>query len=128
MADARLSRPVVTAVRDGKFFGIRAGVRPHRFLGLWAVVVGDRVFVRTWNDKPTGWFRAFDDDRRGVFQLPSGREIRIRTRLARGDRLLDAVDAAYEEKYNTPGSRKWVRGFATKTRRVKTLELLPRSR
>ncbi|HMD37268.1 MAG TPA: DUF2255 family protein [Vicinamibacterales bacterium] len=120
---ARLARSVADEVREGKIFGIRAGLRPHRFLGLWAVTIGDRVFVRTWNDKPTGWFRAFAKDRRGVFQVPSGREIPIRVRRAGGERLLDAIDAAYAAKYNTPGSKKYVRGFATARRRVKTLEL-----
>jgi hypothetical protein len=121
-----LTRPVVDEVRRGKNFGIRAGLGSHRFLALWAVAVGDRVFVRTWNDKPTGWFRAFAKDRRGTFRVPSGREIPIRVRRAGGERVLDAIDAAYAEKYNTPGSMKFVRGFATKRRRVKTLELLRR--
>lgn len=125
-ASKRLPRAVVEEVRTRKIFGIRAGLGPHRFLALWAVAVGDRVFLRTWNDKPTGWFRAFAIDGRGVFQIPSGREIPIRVRRAGGARLLDAIDAAYAEKYNTPGSRKFVRGFATPRRRVKTLELLRR--
>ncbi|HEV3139033.1 MAG TPA: DUF2255 family protein [Vicinamibacterales bacterium] len=123
---SRLPRPVVESVRVGKIFGIRAGVQPHRFLALWAIAVGDRVFVRTWSDKPTGWFRAFAKDRRGVLQIPSGREVPIRVRAARGDRLLDAIDAAYAAKYNTRASMKYVRGFATPRRRVKTLELLRR--
>jgi hypothetical protein len=123
---ATLSGPVVEAVRDGKIFGIRAGIKPHRFVGVWAVVVGSRVFVRTWNDKATGWFRAFAKDRRGVLQIPSGREVAIRARVATSDRLLLSIDAAYREKYNTPGSMKYVRGFATPRRRVKTLELVRR--
>ena len=123
---ATLSRPVVESIRQGKIFGIRAGLAPHRFLGLWAVTVGERVFVRTWNDKPTGWFRAFAKDRRGVLQIPSGREVPIRVRVARGERLLSAIDAAYREKYNTPGSRKYVRGFATPKRRIKTFEVVRR--
>ena len=123
---ATLSRPVVESVREGKIFGIRAGIVPHRFVGVWAVAVGNRVFVRTWNDKPTGWFRAFAKDRRGLLQIPAGREVPIRVRVAKGDRLLRSVDAAYKEKYNTPGSLKYVRGFATPRRRVKTLELMRR--
>jgi hypothetical protein len=123
---ATLSRLVVEAVKEGKIVGIRAGIEPHRFLGIWAVTVGSRVFVRTWNDKPTGWFRAFAKDRRGVLQLLSRREVPIRVRVARGDRLLRSIDAAYKEKYNTPGSLKYVRGFVTPRRRAKTLELVPR--
>jgi len=123
---ATLSRPVVESVRVGKIVGIRAGVAPHRFLRVWAVAVGNRVFVRTWNDKPTGWFRAFVKERRGILQIPSGREVPVRARVAKGDGLLGAIDAAYREKYNTFGSLKYVRGFATPRRRAKTLELMRR--
>jgi hypothetical protein len=41
---------------------MRAGIRPHHFLGIWAVVIGGRVFVRSWNDKPQGWYRAWLGD------------------------------------------------------------------
>ena len=122
----RLPASVVAAARDGKIFGIRAGVAPHRFLGIWAVTVGDRVFVRSWNDKPTGWIRAFARDRRGSLQLSSGRVVAVRARPARSPGLLAEIDAAYAAKYNTPGSRVYVRGFATAQRRVRTLELLRR--
>jgi hypothetical protein len=61
-----------------------------------------------------------------VIQVPTGREIRVRARKVRGERLLDAIDAAYGEKYNTPASRKWVHGFAQARRRKTTTEFLPR--
>lgn len=104
---------------------IRAGPE-HSFLGIWVVVVGDRVFVRPWNDKPGGWCRAFLDEPRGAISVGDRkREIPVRARPARGERLYDAVDAAYAEKYVTKASQKWVRGFATPRRRKTTIELLP---
>ena len=103
--------------------GIRAGTGPHRFTGIWFVMVGDRVFVRPWNDKAGGWYRVFSSEPRGAI-LISGREISVRARQARGERLFDAVDAAYAEKYNTKASRKWVRGFSLPRRRKTTTELL----
>jgi len=39
---------VVDSIREGKILGIRAGTTPHRFIGIWAVVVERRVFVRSW--------------------------------------------------------------------------------
>ncbi len=120
------SNPVVDVLTEGKIIGVRAGTDEHRFIGVWVVVVNGRVFVRSWNDKPHGWYRAFDEDSRGTIQIPGGREIRIRARKAKGERLLDAIDRAYAAKYNTPGSRKYVRGFATARRRKNTVELLPR--
>jgi hypothetical protein len=115
----------VSALEAAKIIGLRAGAGGHRFVGVWVVVVGDRVFVRPWNDKPTGWRRAFLDDPVGVLQVGE-REVRIRVRSARGERLWDRIDEAYAVKYPTPGSRAYVRGFRTPRRRATTLELLPR--
>ena len=88
------------------------------------VVVDDRVFVRSWNDKPTGWYRAFRAEPVGSIQV-EGREIRIRARLTRSERIRKAVSGAYAEKYNTKASQKWVTGFAEAQREVNTLELVP---
>ncbi len=118
------SKPVLTSLRDGKIIGIRAGTEPHRFIGVWVVVVKDRVFVRSWNDKPHGWYRAFREEPRGAIQI-SGREIAVRAKKTRGERLLDTIDLAYADKYNTPGSRHYVRGFARARRRMTTTELVP---
>jgi hypothetical protein len=121
----RFSRPTVAEIAAAKIIGIKAGLAPHRFLGIWVVTVNGRVFVRPWNDKPAGWYRTFRTEPRGFLELPA-RQLTIRVRPVRGVRLLDAVDRAYAEKYPTPGSRKYVRGFAVAKRRATTLELLPR--
>jgi hypothetical protein len=104
---------------------VRAGSDDHRFTGIWFVLVGDRLFVRPWNDEPGGWRRAFLSHPLGAI-LVSEREIPVRARQARGERLFDAVDAAYAEKYDTKASLKWVRGFGLPRRRNTTTELLPR--
>jgi hypothetical protein len=118
------SRSIVAAIRDGKILGIRAGTKPHRVIGIWAVVVESRVFVRSWSLKPHGWYRAMLEEPRGVIQV-DGREIPVRAVFTRSERLKDAVDRAYAEKFNTPGSRHFVEGFARKKRRDTTTELLP---
>ena len=87
-------------------------------------MVEGRAFVRSWNDKPTGWYRAFLAQPLGSLQL-AGREIAVRARRLRGERLRDAVTRAYAGKYDTKGSEKWVRGFAEPGRAANTLELLP---
>ena len=121
----RFPERVLSLLRGARMLGIRAGTESHRFTGIWFVVVGERVFVRPWNDKPTGWRRAFLDEPRGAIAL-ADREIPVRARQARGERLFDAIDAAYAEKYDTKASLKWVRGFETARRRKTTIELLPR--
>ena len=122
----RFSMPVIALLRDRRILRVRAGLEPHRFLPIWVVLVGDRAFVRPWNDKPAGWYRAFLDEPRGAIQIAE-REVPVRTRKIRGERLLDDIDAAYARKYPTRGSSKFVIGFARPRRRATTLELLPRS-
>ena len=122
-AAQRFSEPVLVELARAKILGVRAGAE-HRYTGVWVVVVKGRAFVRSWNDKPTGWYRAFQAEPLGSIQL-AGREIPVRARRARGERLRDAVTRAYAEKYDTKASEKWVRGFAEPHRAVTTLELVP---
>lgn len=123
---SRLSRPVVAAIDESTILGVRAGARSdHRFIGIWAVVVGGRVFARSWTQKPGGWYRTFLDDPLGTIQVGE-RQIRVRARRVRGTRIHEAIEMAYATKYATPGSRQYVRGFRTPTRRATTLEFVPR--
>jgi hypothetical protein len=126
MVQARsFSKSVLAAIDETKILWIRAGIRPRRFRGIWTVVVDGRVFVRSWNDKPTGWYRAWLDEPRGAIKVGE-REVRVRARRTRSERLRDAVDRAYAAKYVTPASRTYVKGFAHRRRRETTMELLPR--
>jgi hypothetical protein len=121
--DAALAETVVEAARNAKIIGVRAGTE-HRYTGVWVVVVDGRVFVRSWNDKPTGWFRAFRNHPSGTIQV-GALEIPVRAKPVRGARIRDAVTAAYGEKYNTKASKKWVEGFAEPVRALTTLEFVP---
>jgi hypothetical protein len=89
------------------------------------VVVGDRVYARSWTLKPGGWYRTFLEDPLGTIQVGM-RQVRVRARRVRSERIRDAVEAAYAKKYPTPGSRKYVRGFRTARRRESTIEFVPR--
>ena len=123
---ARFSRPVLTTIDQSKILGIRAGTRSgHRFIGIWVVVVADRVFARSWTQKPDGWYRTFLEDPVGTIQVGT-RQIRVRAVRARGERLRDAIERAYADKYPTPGSMKYVRGFRAARRRDTTMEFVPR--
>lgn len=122
--NATFADDVLDALRNAKIIGVRAGAG-HRYTGVWAVVVEGRLFVRSWNDKPTGWFRAFRTEPDGTVQL-AGLEIPVRAKLTRSDRIRKAVTVAFGEKYNTKASRKWVEGFGEPARELTTLELVPR--
>src|SRR5213592_1867450 len=120
----RFPKAIVTAIRDGKILGIRAGTKPHRIIGIWAVVVEGRVFVRSWSLKPRSWYRTFLEEPCGVIEV-DGRQIPVRPIFTRSERLKTAVDRAYAEKFPTPGSRHFVEGFKEKKRRDTTTELVP---
>jgi len=121
--DSKFAADVVTALRSAKILGVRAGTE-HRYTGVWVVVVDDRVFARSWSDKATGWFPAFRQQPSGMIQ--AGKlEVPVRARFTRSERLRHAVTAAFGEKYNTKGSRKWVEGFAEPKREATTLEFTP---
>jgi hypothetical protein len=124
MATPRFATRVINVVDAVRYFGIRAGSGPHRFVGIWAVVVDGRVFVRSWDGKPGGWYHTLLEDPRGVLQV-GDRTVRVRARRARGERLLAAIDAAYAAKYRTPGSIEYVQGFSRPPRRARTIELVP---
>ena len=126
MGARRFAPRIAAAIDESKILGVRAGSgADHRFIGIWAVVVEGRVFARSWVQKRGGWYRTFLDDPLGAIQV-GDREIRVRTRRARSERIRDAVERAYAEKYPTRGSQKYVRGFRTARRRDTTIEFLPR--
>jgi len=120
----RFGTDVVDSIRDGKILGIRAGTGPHRFIGIWAVVVERRVFVRSWSLKPRSWYRTFLEEPRGTINV-DGREIPVRAVQTRSERLKKAVDQAYLSKYNTPGSIKYARDLGRAKSRATTTELVP---
>ena len=126
--NVRFSPSVLQTIDQSKILGIRAGAKSaHRFVGVWPVVINGRVFIRSWTLKPDGWYRTFLEDPLGTIQAGT-RNIRVRAVPARSERIRDAVERAYAEKYPTPGSRTFVVGFRTKKRREATIELRPRSR
>ena len=73
---SRFPKEVVDAIRDGKILGIRAGTKPHRIIGIWAVVVEGRVFVRSYSLKERSWYRTFLEERR---ERPTGPIVKAKT-------------------------------------------------
>jgi hypothetical protein len=121
-----LPRTVVSAIDASKILGVRAGERSdHRFTAFWPIVVDGRVFGRSWSLKKDGWYRALCEDPLGALQV-GDRTVRIRAVAVRSERLRDAIDAAYAEKYPTVASRTYVRGFRSPRRRDATIEFVPR--
>jgi len=121
---ARFSDPLLKHLSSTSALRIRAGSGEHRFIGIWVVVVKNRVFVRSWSVKPDGWYEAFRKEPRGAIQV-SGDEIAVRAVHIRSNSLCDAIDRAYLEKYNTKGSLKYAKDLGSRKSRATTIELLP---
>jgi hypothetical protein len=119
------SDDILAAINKEKILGIRAGREStHRVIGIWAVVVEGRVFVRSWSMKPRSWWRTFLEDPYGTIFVGE-REFSIRTVQPRSERLKDLVSQAYKEKYNTPGSLQYVKDMSRRKSKDTTTELIP---
>jgi hypothetical protein len=120
----RFSDDVLAVIHESKGLRIRAGTGAHRFIGIWVVVVEERVFVRSWSVKPTGWYRTFLKKPCGTVQA-GDYEIAVRAVRTRDARLKDAIDRAYLAKYNTPGALKYAKDLGSAKSRATTIELVP---
>jgi hypothetical protein len=123
-ARARFSEATLAALRAAKLLHIRAGTSPHRFIGIWVVVVENRVFVRSWSIKPRSWYRTFREEPHGAIRV-DGKEIPVSARFPKGERLLDAISQAYLEKYHTKGWVKYAHDLGGPKSRSTTTELVP---
>jgi hypothetical protein len=124
MPPTRFALKLLKAIDEGMYLRIRAGRTPHRFIGIWAVVVDGRVFVRSWSLKPRSWWRTFLEEPTGAIEV-AGREVPVRASQAASERLRDAIDQAYLAKYHTKGSIKYARDLGSAKSRDTTTELRP---
>ena len=124
-ARKRFPEKILAVLRKSNSLRIRAGSNDHRFIGIWLVVVEDRVFVRSWSVKPDGWYRTFLNDPRGAIKVQD-QEINVRAVSAKSARLRDLIDRAYLEKYSSPGSLKYAKDLGLPKSRATTIELMPR--
>src|SRR5262245_40496613 len=104
----KFSAKILAEIRDANSIYVRSGTEPHRFTRIWAVVVRDRVFVRSWSIKPRSWYRTFLKEPLGAIQV-GDQKIAIRSLQTRGEKLKDEIDQAYLEKYHTKGLIKYAR-------------------
>lgn len=122
-AAARGAVDLVEAVADARRIAIRAGLRPHRFIPIWAVVVEGRIFVRSWSLRPRSWYRTLLEEARATIRVGQ-RSVRVRAVHTRSARLKAAVDRAYLAKYGGPTEVRFARDMARAKSRASTTELV----
>src|SRR6187431_3213246 len=121
----RFTDELLATIHKDRILGIRAGKdSTHRVIGIWAVVVEGRVFVRSWSLKPRSWWQTFLEDPYGSMFVGE-QEFAILAIQTRSERLKDLVSRAYKEKYNTPGSVQYVKEMSRKKSRDTTTEFVP---
>jgi len=121
---ARFPAALLREIHIANRVKIKAGRGRHRLIGIWAVLVERRVFVRSWSLKPRSWYRTFLVEPIGTIEV-RGRKIRIRAVRTRSLRLKAAVDRAYLAKYNTPSAIRYAKDLCRAKSRATTTELVP---
>ncbi|MEX1139673.1 MAG: DUF2255 family protein [Bacteroidota bacterium] len=124
MATKLFSESILNTIRKAQVIGIKAGKGRHRVIAVWAVVVNNRVFIRSWSLKTQSWYAAFRENPTGELHI-AGRKIRIRPVFVRSESLKNKISAAYAEKYHTPGSLRFVREMSRRKSRNTSTGLVP---
>ena len=100
---------------------IRSATARTERVGLSLTSAADSAICRPL---PRSWSRTFLDDPRGVIQVGT-RKINVRAVQTRSKHLKDAVDRAYLQKYDSPGSIRFARDLGSEKSRATTIELVP---
>jgi len=118
---------ILAKIHEDRILGIRSGTGTgHRVIGIWAVVVDGRVFVRSYTMKPRSWWRTLLEDPHGeIFVAKRKRGIKFRGVQVKNEKMKELVSAAYKDKYNTPGSIGYVEEMSQPPSRDTTTELMP---
>jgi hypothetical protein len=95
-----------------------------RAVPIWAVRVGDELYVRSWRGGDGRWYRAAQGSREG--HASAGGVSKDVALLAADHQVNDAVDAAFREKYGR--YRGYVGPRVAPQARATTLRLVPRSK
>lgn len=103
----------------------RADGTLRRPVPIWVVGVGERIYVRTWHRRDTGWFGQVLDSRRAQIRV---QELEADVAVEDiGEREVDLradIDAAYRSKYGHYGATS-VGRMLTDDAAAATLQLIP---
>jgi len=119
----RLAPELVAAASHDLVIGVRVG-DTHRFIAVWAVVVEERVFARSWGRSGDGW-RAQIRDGGAVTLEIGGSQVRARARVVTDEHTNAQVDEAYRTKYHTRASARYVADLTSGASRESTVEFVP---
>jgi hypothetical protein len=100
----------------------RADGTLRRWTPIWVVRANDRVYVRSWHRRDTGWFGAALRSHRARIRVPGlEAEVTVADVGEASAGVRDGIDAAYRDKYGNSASTSMVTTSAVAT----TLRLDP---
>jgi hypothetical protein len=105
---------------------VRAGEGRAKFTGIWMVVVGGRIFGRSYYGAERSWYTALLNGDEG--DIKCGKEIvAVKGVKPKGmNRITEAIKKAYAKKYLVKSyNKKWVDGLCEPERVARTMEFIP---
>lgn len=123
MAD--FDQATIDFINTSNLIGVKAGNQRETFLQIWMVVVGNRVFARSWGLNERSWFNTFLNDPNG--QIKWGDRISdIRAKVPGWDEnLQEQINQAYLNKYDKGENSFYAHGIIKPEHVAKTMEFVP---
>ena len=122
----KFSKTFLKCLQETQITSVRVGKDRTKFTGIWMVVVGDRIFGRSYYLSERSWYTCFLNGDEG--DIKCGKEIIPVKGVKPADvqTITDAINKAYEKKYLIKAyNKKWVDGLAQPERVGRTMEFVP---
>jgi hypothetical protein len=103
---------------------LRCDGAPRKPVTIWAVRVGDDLYVRSAHGRRSAWFRGVQIRHEGEIHV--GGVVKVVTCTAANPNLKGEIDAAYRTKYRRHGAT-YVNMMVSPEARSTTIKLTPRS-
>ena len=119
-------KEILDFVRLKDVIGVRTGEGRTKFTKIWMVLVGKRIFGRSYYLSERSWYTGFLEFKKGEIQC--GEMILPVKGVKPKDlkSMTGPINDAYEEKYLVKAfNRKWVDGIKERERVARTMEFIP---
>lgn len=122
----KLDKTVFDYINQNNLIGIKAGRNRDRFLDIWMVTVGNRIFARSWGLAEKSWYHTFLNDQNG--EIRCGETIIKIKAVVPTDitELNEKISEAYLKKYDRGENSFYARGIIKDEHIARTMEFIPR--
>lgn len=113
-----------SALQEDTLLKVKGGAQRERFLEIWMVAVGDRVFARSWSKSKRSWFTAFLEEGIGAVAYRN-KEIQVKgEKVAPNDPIQADINKAYLLKYTQEQNKYYAEGITQDEYLDYTLEFI----